>query len=300
MASVELTTMQLYGHFGVIPLEPDPSKPNNGTPLWQDFASAQTPDKQLYTMTPPELFAAVRARPEHPTIIINHPRGSTNYFDYVGYDRDTGEVLYPDWWDDEFTVVEVFNDSSWKANFNRTVADWLSFLSHGRRVFAVGSSDSHGIRSSPIGYPRTCLSVGTDDPTQLDARQVADVTAAGHSFVSGGIYLTTRVGSAGPGDDATGVGASTEVDIEVQAASWVDVDAIDVVVDGQVVDTIAILPEDADVGNPTIRYHAPVTIDVAPGMGSYVIVAAYGDAPLEPVHPGRIPFAVSNPIFVSQ
>jgi hypothetical protein len=40
-----------------------------------------------------------------------------------------------------------------------------------------------------------------------------------------------------------------------------------------------------------------VTVPVASG-GSYVIVAAYGDQPLEPVHPGRIPFGVTNPIFL--
>ncbi|HTM21054.1 MAG TPA: hypothetical protein VL172_11115, partial [Kofleriaceae bacterium] len=78
------------------------------------------------------------------------------------------------------------------------------------------------------------------------------------------------------------------------------VDFIELVVDGQVVQTIEVMPGDADPGNPTIRFNAPIAIDVAPGLGSYVIVAAYGDAPLEPVHPGRIPFGVSNPIFVSQ
>jgi hypothetical protein len=29
-----------------------------------------------------------------------------------------------------------------------------------------------------------------------------------------------------------------------------------------------------------------------------VIIAARGDAALEPVHPGRLPFGVTNPIFL--
>ena len=32
--------------------------------------------------------------------------------------------------------------------------------------------------------------------------------------------------------------------------------------------------------------------------GSYVIVVAHGDEPLDPVHPGKRPFGVTNPIFL--
>jgi hypothetical protein len=95
------------------------------------------------------------------------------------------------------------------------------------------------------------------------------------------------------------VGATTEVNVTVQAASWIDVDFLEVVVDGVVTETIEILPGDADPGNPIIRFSAPLQIDVA-AAGSYVIIAAYGDEAMEPVHPGRIPFGTSNPIFVSQ
>lgn len=300
MASVEMTSMELWGHMGVIPLEPDPTAVNGGTPKWQRFASADDPNAELVTMQPPEVFAEARARPEDPVIIINHPRGSTNYFGYAGYDNVTGLVSNPDAWDEDFSLVEVFNGSGWQSNFGGTVADWLSFLNNGRRVFAVGSSDSHSIRSSMVGYPRTCLQVGTDDPMQLDPDLVTDVTAAGQSSISGGIYVDATVDGVGPGGDATGLGATAQVSIRVQAASWVDVDAIDVVVDGAVVATIPIAPQDADPQNPAIRYDAEYQIDVAGGMGSYVIVAAYGNASLGPVHPGDTPFGVTNPIFLSR
>lgn len=295
--SVEMTSMEIWGHMGVLPLRPDPNKVNGGAPLWQSFPRHDAPDAPFRTMDPPEVFAAVRARPEQPIIIINHPRGGANYFDYVGYDRATGFVDRPDAWDETFAVVEVFNDSGWLANRDGTVADWLSFLDRGRRVFAVGSSDSHGVRSSPVGYPRTCLRVGTDDPRQLTHELVRDATQAGRSIVSGGIYLDVRAGTAGPGDELEGAPATVNVHVRVQAASWVDVDWLDLVVDGQTVDTIAILPGDANPENPVIRFEADLPVQVAP-MGSYVIVAAYGDARLEPVHPGRLPFAVSNPIFL--
>ena len=53
----------------------------------------------------------MRARPEAPVVIINHPRGPTNYFGYVGYDPATGLADSVGDWDTKFTLVEVFNDS---------------------------------------------------------------------------------------------------------------------------------------------------------------------------------------------
>lgn len=299
IASIEMTSFQLWGHMGVFPLEPDATKPNAGAPQWQTFATAASPSDELVTLSPKTVFEQVRARPEAPAIIINHPRGDTNYFNYVGYDPATGAVESPSDWDESFKLVEVFNDSTWMANRNGTVKDWLGFLSHGRKVFAVGSSDSHGISHSPVGYPRTCISVGTDDPRQVTGNKVRDELSAGHATVSGGVYVTAKVGNVGPGDTATGVGASATVDVEVQAAPWIDVTTLEVIVDGATVSTIPISPSDADGTNPTIRWHKTIPAAVATS-GSYVIVAAYGSQPMEPVHPDRIPFGVTNPIFLTR
>lgn len=296
VTSVELTTMEVYGHFGVVPLEADPSLQNGGAPQWQLYPRAGDADLTVSTLDPPVLFDQVRNRAEQPVIIVNHPRGGANYFDFVGYDPLDGQADFPDALDNKFRLVEVFNDSGWRQNFDRTVADWLSFLSNGRRVFAVGSSDSHRMSTSPVGYPRTCLSLGTDDPRQLTPQMIRDVTAAGSSFVSGGIFLDVSVAGAGPGQSVS-TQPSPTVSVTVQAATWISVDWIEVVVDGQVVDTIAVTPGDADPQNPVIRYSAEIPI--APGgTNSYVIIAAYGETDLAPVHPTRVPFAVSNPIFL--
>lgn len=300
VGSVELTTFQLWGHMGVFPLEPDDSLPNRGAPAWQRFPSASDPERPIETLFPPEVFGQVRARPEQPVIIINHPRRSTNYFDISGYDPMTGEVDRPEYWDEEFQLVEFFNSSSWQEERQDLVLDWLGLLQQGRRVFAVGSSDSHTISSTPLGYPRTCLNLGTDDPRALTPDLVRDVTAGGHSTISGGIFVFADVAGAGPGEDATGLPAESAVHVRLEAPSWVDVDWLEIVVDGQTVDQIAVQPSDADINNPAIRFERDITIPVASGLGSYVIVAAYGETDLAPVHPGREAFGVSNPIFLSR
>ncbi len=297
--SVELTTMLYAGHFGIVPTAPDASKRNNDAPVWQTFANETNPERDLETQQPPEFLTTVRARPEAPAVIINHPRGPGNYFDYVDLDPITGLVGNPEYWDETFTMVEVFNDSSWQENLSETVADWFALLSVGRRISAIGSSDSHGITTSPVGYPRTCLALGTDDPASLSDELVRDAAAAGESTVSGGIYVTASVGGVGPGGDATSLGETASLSIRVQAASWVDVDSIDVIVDGEST-TIDILPEDANALNPAIRFEKDITIDVSSSPNAYVVVAAYGDSDLAPIHDGRIPFGVSNPIYLSR
>nr|HEX4312974.1 CehA/McbA family metallohydrolase [Kofleriaceae bacterium] len=298
LGSVELTSFQVWGHMGVFPLVPDPNGVNAGAPRWQTFPTAASPDTPFVTMSPTAVFQAVRARPEAPVIIINHPHGPVNYFPYVGYDAATGIPTDTADWDTKFTLVEVFNNSSWTENRSGTVADWFGLLHAGRQVFATGSSDSHQLSTSPVGYPRTCVAVGTDDPRAATGPMVRDALAAGHAHVFGGIYVDAKLGTAGGGDTTTGAGSLQMVDVTVQAASWVDVTSLDVVVDGQTVDTIPIMPGDADPTNPVVRYHAQVPVTVQ-ATGGFIVIAAYGGKALEPVHPGLLPFGVAEPIFVT-
>jgi hypothetical protein len=301
IGSIELTSMEVWGHMGVFPLTADPAQVNHGAPRWQTYPTAEDPDAPVTLLSPPAVFDAVRARPEQPVVIINHPRGNTNYFGYVRLDPATGLVdpaSLPDW-DTQFTLIEVFNNSSWTDNLGGNVADWFGLLRAGRHVFAVGSSDSHGVKGSPVGYPRTCIPVDTDDPSAVSAALVRDRMAAGHHTVSGGIYVTAQVGTAGPGDTASGLGPSAEVDVEIQAATWIDVDAIDVVVDGTVVDTIPIMPGDADPDNPVVRWRGAIPVTVSAAGNGFVVIAAYGDAAMQPVHAGKRPFGVTNPIFLA-
>ncbi|MCA9614480.1 MAG: CehA/McbA family metallohydrolase [Myxococcales bacterium] len=283
---MELTTFQ-YGHFGVFPLEADTSRPSDGAIRW-------------YGVSPPDLFDTVRARPESPTLIINHPRAGGTlqaYFEEVGFDPVTGSVRDMDNWDEDFEVVEVFNDSDFESNRDGTVRDWFGLLNAGRRVAAVGSSDSHGIHSSPVGYPRTCLEVGTDDVRSVTASAFQSATAEGRSVVTGGIYLEiTGPGGAGPGDDATGVGARASFEVVVRAASHVEVNRLEVIVDGMTAETLPIEPGDAEAGT-SVRARMTIEADVA-SSGSWVVFHAAGDTGFDAQN--SRPFAISNPVYLTR
>ena len=281
VTSTELTTFA-WGHFGVAPLRPTPGAVNEGAFAWVN-------------RMPADVFAEVHARPEDPVLIVNHPRGASlgGYFSAAGYDPMTGEVSNPELWSEDFEAIEVFNDDSFDETME-TVQDWFSFLNRGRRVWAVASSDSHRISGSPVGYPRTCLELGSDDPAALRDGGAADdvvrdATREGRFTISGGIYLTVEArGGVGPGGEVAGAMATEAVRVVVQAAPWIDVDALEVWADGERVESIAIDPS-----TDVVRFDEMVTVSDA----NWVVFHAKGDESLDPVHPGRDPFGVTQPIF---
>lgn len=290
VASIELTTFT-YGHFGVFPLVPDPTRPNNGNFSWA---------RRL----PTEVFADVRARPENPTLVINHPRGGTNgaYFDAARYNSATRTAGRPEYWDTHFTAVEFFNDSSFEEN-PQQVSDWFSFLTAGRHIAAVGSSDSHHLDNSPVGYPRTCLSLGSDQPSTVSPDAIARAVGAGRGFISGGAWLSVSANTtatptitAHPGEELTHTGPTVQFNVTVYAPSWVRLRKLQLFSDGTQLTSITLTDSLRDPTQPVVRYRGSHSVPVAPS-GSWVIAVVSGDE-LSPVYSRRRAFAVSNPIYL--
>ena len=100
------------------------------------------------------------------------------------------------------------------------MADWFALMSHGHEVSAVGSSDSHPLRTSPVGHPRTCFQFGHDDPTKLSTRAVRDALAGADSTISGGLWFL----------------------VTVQAPSWIAADTLETIVNGKTVAMEPLLP----------------------------------------------------------
>lgn len=304
--SVEMTTMEAYGHFGVIPAFEDPTLPNGGTPLWQTYPTAANLDAPFANLTPAELFASVHARPDSPALIVNHPIGGKNYFSYAAYDEVTGIAGRPDRWSEDFDGIEVFNDSDWLANRSSRVRAWLSFLDRGVHVVAVGSSDTHNVSGSPMGYARTCMDFNpvsiTSLPQQATDRRafayhIRDALLASRAAVNGGVFVEASVAGVGPGGTATGLGTDDFVHLRVRAPSWMDVDVIEIVVDGQTLGTLDVAADCTQNGVVRCELDYPIPVGTA---NSYVVVAAYGNATMEPVMRGRIPFGMTNAIFLER
>ncbi|MFP6685352.1 MAG: CehA/McbA family metallohydrolase [Polyangiaceae bacterium] len=280
MSSLELTTFS-YGHFGVVPMTPKPGTYNNGAIDWLGKPVS-------------EVFDAVDALSQKPALIINHPlsSGFGGYFSTAKFDVDTGKGTN-EYWDENFDAIEVFNDSSFEGNRDDEVAAWFAMLNHGSRVSAVGSSDSHKLRTSPVGYPRTCFDFGHDDPAMLTPEAVRDGILSGSSTISGGLLLEVKgPGGEGPGDTIKGAG-DHELTISVQGASFIAADKIEFIVDGKTITTEDAMPLGDGTANTYVN-----TITVPTNSGSWIVVHVKGAADLSPLHPGKRAFAVSNPIWV--
>lgn len=285
----ELSTWE-WGHFGVFPLVHDPAAPSGGRIPWEG-------------RLPPAVFADVRARPEAPLLVVNHPRAGSigfGYFTVADYDPVTGTAAHPELWDDGFSILEVVNGSSFRQNRDGTIRDWFSFLSQARSMWAVGSSDSHRIHGDPVGYPRTCLVLGTDDPRAVTPAMVAAATGAGRAYVSGGIYLDVEgPGGEGPGERASGVGDVATFHVVVRAAEWMPITSLEVIVDGATTETFPLGP--ATGVDPTVRFDGPVAVPVAASAaGSWVVFHASAETDMVDLHPGREPFAFTNPVFLTR
>lgn len=292
MGSLELTTF-VYGHFGVFPLDVDPSARNGGAVEWVDrpardvFEDAESREGQF----------------GNAAVMINHPRDGLallGYFIASAYDPITGIAANESVWWDEFRLHEVFNDSDYDEN-EVNVADWYSFLQRGRRVVAVGSSDSHQVADRPLGYPRTCIALGVDTPTELraggGAGLVRDQLLAGAAAINGGVTVEAVArGDVGLGGTVEGASDREPIEVTVRAPSWVSVDRLRVFVDGTLAETIAVDASTADPLEPAVRLRA--TVEVEPGASeSFVVFVADGEGDLAPVYPGRGPFGVTNPIW---
>lgn len=286
--SSELTTFTI-GHFGIVPLVQRPNERNNGARPWVG--------KRI-----PQVFEDVNALPEKPVIIVNHPSESAllGYFTGTGFNRATlkGSGARKDDYSDAYEAIEVWNKSSFDENRDSSVGDWFALLNAGKTVWGIGNSDSHHIRTQPIGYPRNCLAFGHHDPTKLTQEIVRDSLRAGHSIVSGGLFMQVEgPGGAQPGDTLSDKTGGT-FKVTVQSPSWIRGKNLEVIVDGVTVDTIELGTSSGT--PPGNRWEKTVSVKPAQSSASgrhWVLFHARGESDLAPLQPGKKAFAVSNPIF---
>jgi hypothetical protein len=276
------TVGRRFGHFNVFPLTPERNVVFDNT-------------------TPSELFADARRKSPGGVLQVNHPRWDEKlgYFTYVALDENTGEPRRPGW-DPNFDLLEVYNgdDAKELKDVKKVFLDWIHLLGRGHRYVATGSSDSHNLAFLDPGLPRTMIrhGIGTSDATDVDVSPASVLHAlkAGRVTVTSGPILEATVNGRGPGETATGVGKRARLEVRVQAAPWVDVASLSVLLGGQ--------------GRllhwvPVPRTGQPQRLrrifDIPVESKTFVIVAAEGERPLPNAsRDGTLPFAFTNPIWL--
>ncbi len=164
------------------------------------------------------------------------------------------------------------------------VDDWFSLLNLGFRYTVLGNSDTHGLTSVESGCPRNFIMSETDDPAFLDDQAVAEAVKKHRVVASYGPFVQFWVDDAIIGDELIPKNETVQIEIEVQAPTWIAVDRVELYENG------SLLEEWAVDGNADILRFSE-KVDVTPTKDSWYLVVAMGDGDLAPVFtPVEIPY----------
>jgi hypothetical protein len=276
-----------WAHFSGYPL---PFKPDEtlGGALPVDTLAADLSN-------PDQVFAYVHGQPTQAVVQVNHPRyeNPPSYFFTYWLDPDT--CTSPFQFNYDFDVVEVLNGIQVAEPYLSTVVgDWLCLVRTGHHVTATGNSDSHGLRGLTPGYPRNYVYTGDADASTFVEARFMQALREQRVVVSTAPFVSIESGAARIGDTVTATSGTLPLRVVVQAASWVSVDKVRVIVGGQVVTHELDVPAD---GRPRLDQ----TVDVPITADTFVVAIVYGEDLLRRDVVGDIdmpPFGFTNPIFV--
>ncbi|MCH1439328.1 MAG: CehA/McbA family metallohydrolase [Rubripirellula sp.] len=189
------------------------------------------------------------------------------------------------------------------------ILPWMELLKSGRRIPGVVNTDAH-YNWNGSGWLRNWVRSSTDEPAKIRTAEMVDRLEKGQVIMSTGPFMTVQLhhpgleAPAAIGDSVTVDGAGAKVAIKVQCANWMDVNRVEVFVNGEMQPELSRTRKThpQDFGNGVVKFdqHLGVTLPVE----SFVIVAAIG----ERMELGRVmgkrygrrpPVVVSNPIFVT-
>ncbi|MFO0606984.1 MAG: CehA/McbA family metallohydrolase [Polyangiales bacterium] len=311
------------GHFNAYPLAPSASDPWAliGAQYWADLSTQA-------------LFDKVRAEAGGPILHVSHPRsnGLKGYFTSIALDpvtlMSTRQPLATGWEameiNESFGAPEDFvasNDEALQQRARRdgssvpVMRDWFTLLSRGERVCALGNSDTHG-RNNGSGYPRNYLLVDEDRPDRVTEDMVRRAIRAQRVLVGNGAIVRIRTNGVtrlGQGDVVRTTGGTADLELDVQAAPWVDLRSLALYENGRPVALVSdgrggfttsttapsggwafALGADAPGRSGATRLRA--TVRVRPAADAYYVAVVRGGS-LAPVGAGDA-FGYANPTYV--
>ncbi|MCS7263573.1 MAG: CehA/McbA family metallohydrolase [Armatimonadetes bacterium] len=289
-AGVEITTRGM-GHYNTFPLIPDPTKPGNGTIIWQG-------------KTPAQIFSEIRSLPNRPLIIVNHPRFSTiAYFTPYGFDPETCTATKPGFSLD-FDAMELCNGKA-QTDLDILLRDWFGLLNFGYKIAATAGSDSHTLTHDEVGHARNFIFVGTDDPKEVTTEMVVQAVRECKVVVSLGPFVTFTADGNPISSLVSKPKGDINIEIQVQAPNWVSVTEVELIANGIALKRWKV--EDTK-GKP---FSWRASAKVRPKRDAwYVVIVRGAKGSLEPIlRPFRtfegetfkvVPFSITNPIWVDR
>ncbi len=303
--------MELTGsgaHFNSFPFKPEPAKQDGGAPVWQR-------DPRLNAIVLRDFQGIERDRWVH----LNHPDMAENFVDRNGDGRADGGYAYfgklldgletQNYSGSEILTGVPFKIVPARTGLGNQVSTlrefvWLQLLNQGLRVWGVAVNDAHHVYNNGVGSWRTYVPSNTDDPAKIDWREMSRNAKAGRMVLSSGPYLevSTESGAIAGGFDR--VSGELALNVKVQCANWLDIDRVQVLVNGRQ-DPRYNFTREANgkmFGDGVVKFDHRLALDLS--EDSHLIVVAMGESHslakgFGTSSQARIkPCAYNNPIYV--
>jgi hypothetical protein len=226
-----------FAHFNAFPFEPKPRTQDNGAPVWNE-------DPRITAIT---LRDWQGAEPDR-WVQINHPDMVKNFIDADGDGRADGgfhglATLIDGIETENGGGSEILRGAPFLIGKNKDGKEsvqplreciWLQMLNRGHRYAAMAVNDAHSVHGNGVGGWRMYLPSKSDKPAEIDWRENVRHAKAGHSYLTTGPYLqVTTADGTGPGDTTRAVGGSVQLKVRVQCTDWIDIDRVQVLVNGR-------------------------------------------------------------------
>ncbi|MBW2254991.1 MAG: CehA/McbA family metallohydrolase [Deltaproteobacteria bacterium] len=164
------------------------------------------------------------------------------------------------------------------------IEDWFTLLNLGFRHTALSNSDTHGWTSTEAGCPRNYIASSTDDPAFIDEQEMADAVKAHRVVATYGPFVRIWVDGHPIGDEVVPADATVDLQVEVQAPTWMDIDRVEIYQNGTLIHVFEVDIE----GDP---YRLEETLEITLSEDAWFVAIAMGDEDLAPLFtPVEVPY----------
>ncbi len=256
----------IFGYFNAYNLDPDTTKPTQGTGLTAPNSRVYDYDNYDPNFDALEIFNGKRLD------LLWHWRIPPKVSPPSGYGG------HPD------SIIRLNEEGRAVVAYPGGGSDWFNMLNLGKTYTATANSDSHSV-DEEAGVPRNYFLTGFDRPERMTDQLLVDVIRKKKVFLTNGpiLYFKAADKAAGPFVDMGSVLKVTDhtvhISLKVLAASWVDVSEILIYKNGRKIKTITIPPSQ---GKPPVeRFNRTLSFEVK--KDAWFLVVVKGNKGLWPV-----------------
>lgn len=301
--------MELTGsgpHLNAFPLNPKKFHQDGGAPEW-------TKDPRVNAIN------LKNHSGHHPSgwIHINHPDMIENFIDRNKDGNPDGGYagilsLIDAIETENYRAAEILHPAPYKISRRASREQvyivrefvWLQMLNLGLKTWGIAVSDAHTVHGNGVGGWRTYVRSSTDDPDKIDWREISRRAKAGQMILSTGPYLEVETADGILAGGLARANDSIDLKVRVQCPSWIDIDRIQVLVNGRSVDSLNFTRTSHArwFSDGVVKFDKNLTIALS--EDAHLIVVAYGSGSDLKIgygssgQSGIRPCAYNNPIFV--